>query len=156
MIKIIKSKREHIEALKDNLRKQDLIELSAMLGQDQVDTGKVLLRGLKGKHCWTILRKDNNKVIGMFGVARYTQKGVGNVWMLGSDDIEQVGLSVLRNSRGYVKRMLQEFDVIHNMVHVENTTSINWLKWCGFKFDDNELDINGKIFKYFYMEKAHV
>ena len=84
---------------------------------------------------WSIAKGDD--IIGVFGVgAANIFSEHGSPWLLATPQIEEIGLSFLRQSRGYVKQMLNQHSFLENWVDARNVTSIKWLKWCGFSFDD--------------------
>lgn len=60
---------------------------------------------------------------------------IGIPWMLATDDLERHQRAFLRRNRAYIALMLERYDTLVNWVDARNTTSINWLRWLGFRLD---------------------
>jgi len=58
----------------------------------------------------------------------------GTPWLLGSDRIDELTIRFAKVSRQWADEGLERFRVLHNFIHVENETSIRWLRWLGFSF----------------------
>lgn len=90
----------------------------------------------------------NCQPIAMFGVSG-TKGSIGVPWMLGTDKIQDIRKSFLRECRDYVEEMHRNYPMLTNFVWSKNTVHIAWLKWLGFQFGeakpmgpDNELFIH--------------
>jgi hypothetical protein len=84
---------------------------------------------------WSIKRDD--EIIGVFGVgAESMMSSKGAPWLLATPELEFITITFLRQSRDYVGRMLAQHSFLENWVDARNLISIKWLKWCGFKFDE--------------------
>ena len=58
------------------------------------------------------------------------------IWMLSSDKINDIGVRFIRNNRRYIDYFLTYYKRLVNYVHVDNTSSIKWLKYLGARFDE--------------------
>lgn len=120
---------EHVLAIAENMRKADVDEVSA-------STGEAVLPALRRSYkasvkCWTAVNQDRPVVI--FGVAPFSiLTGKGCPWMLATDEIEDIAIPFIRQSRRYVDEMQRSFPVLINRVDARNEVSIKWLKWLGF------------------------
>ena len=118
--------------LMHRLRAADLKELQA----HKADAETALRHGLKfSQPCYTIEHADCP--IGMFGVARHPViPSVGVVWLLGSEEIGAVDVRMrfLRESKEWLDKIGEGFDLLCNVVHEENELHIKWLKFLGFNF----------------------
>lgn len=122
---------EDAEALAKCLRKADLDELRAALG----DTPEGALTECVAFSPVSWTWREGGQIVAMFGVAEHPQRpGIGIPWMLGSDLMERNKVRLLRNSRRYIDLMLERFPIIENCVDCRNTLSIQWLAWAGFAF----------------------
>jgi hypothetical protein len=82
--------------------------------------------------CWTL--ENAGVPVAMFGVAPSQEKSVGVVWLLATDQLNDVKQTFLRLSKHCIKMMLELFPVMFNFVDDRNTSSIRWLEWCGAEF----------------------
>ena len=87
--------------------------------------------------CWTILVEG--KPAGMFGCSG-DEGGTGYAWLTTAPDIEKVRLRFIRQSRGYIDRMLQRHGTLVSWAHVENRPLLAWLQWSGFRVEGREGD----------------
>jgi len=95
-----------------------------------------LLRGyVYSKEVRTICLPDGTPTA-MFGVAPFKvdDLNIGSIWLLGTDDIIQYRWKFLRESRYWLNRMSDGFDLMCNSVHKDNAEHIKWIKWLGFSF----------------------
>ena len=71
----------------------------------------------------------------MFGVTPlFGEPGIGNVWLLGSDEIADISTQFLRQSRKWLSRIAENYEALTNEVHADNTLPHRWLKFWGCKF----------------------
>ena len=87
--------------------------------------------------CWTIL--VDGRAAGMFGCSG-GEGGTGYAWLTTAPDIEKVRLRFIRQSRGYIDRMLQRHGTLISWAHVENRPLLAWLQWSGFRVEEREGD----------------
>ena len=119
-----------VQDLEGCLRPADLKELKA----HRVQAGPVLQVGLAASDpCLSIEHKG--RCIAMFGATPvFEEPGMGNVWLLGSDEIKDISIQFLRESRKWLGRVAGGYDVLCNVVHEENELHHKWLKFLGFSF----------------------
>ena len=89
-------------------------------------------------------------VICMYGVV--PEKSGGRIWMLSRKGIEKYALPVSRIARSEIKRFIEDYSMIYNIVDERNKIVLRWLKWLGFQFGARYLigpDKNS--FKEFYL-----
>ncbi len=72
----------------------------------------------------------NNNVSAVFGCIPCMGHGVP--WLLGTEKIDDMWITFARESRRFIKAMLNQHGYLTNYVDTRNTKSIEWLKWCGF------------------------
>lgn len=61
-------------------------------------------------------------------------RGVGIPWMLGTDEIKDMPLTLYRESKTMLSRIKSRYESLQNLVDAENTVAIEWLEVLGFKF----------------------
>lgn len=116
------------------LRKEDQQEIKALANLEGVPS---LILGLQSSHFVNSIFTKDDVICGMFGVQGELGKDAA-VWMLASDEIEEIAIPFLRQSRKVVEYMNKLHPVLHNVVDARNTLHLNWLKWCGFQFINKE------------------
>lgn len=79
----------------------------------------------------------------------------GAPWLLGTDMMALVPVSVLRESRRRVRQWLERYRLLTNYVHAKNRVSMDWLSWIGFRFPDSAI-VNGELFWRFEMRCEYV
>jgi hypothetical protein len=131
---IVSAHTDHLDWIASNMREADEIECAAGAMSPRLALERSMETSVK---TWTGMIMPDARPICMFGVGVGDILGaVGHPWCLGTDEIEDVSLSFLRESRKVVARMLGIFPYLFNYVDARNELSIKWLKWLGFKFDD--------------------
>ncbi len=126
---IIRGLDSHYTYLLDRLRRADREEILAAgyrHENDAIETSWKL-----SSMRWVIVWKS--EAIGLFGVCPLPDyPNAGAVWMLGTDRIEEIKVSMVKVAGEYIKEMLQEYEVLCNYVHVDNKLAIKWLRHMKF------------------------
>jgi hypothetical protein len=124
------SQESDIEDLEGRLRAADLVELKA-----HGVTARAALRvGLiQAKPCYSI--EHRGRCISMFGVSPDpVDPSTGIVWLLGSDEIQDISKQFLRESRFWLQRIGGHYELLTNVVHEDNHLHHKWLRFLGFSF----------------------
>lgn len=114
------------------LRTEDIAEVVAASGQKPVDA---LIAGYElSKPAMTV--EYRGRPAAMFGIvpSQLEFPRLGNVWLLGTNDINLFSREFLRQSRFWLTTITQGFDIVGNVVDERNLDHARWLKWLGFKF----------------------
>lgn len=135
------------ELLNLKLREADTLELQASLGV----TGPLAIAEclIHSERTWVGI--DDGDIICVFGLGA-VPPDVGIPWMLGTEGIDKVALTFLKESREIVKLMLDYYPYLTNLVDARHTKAIRWLKWLGFSFDSEpwyQLDPDVPFLKFF-------
>jgi len=79
---------------------------------------------------------------------------IGIVWLLGTDDLDNMSKFFLKISKPIIEEMKKGFDIICGYVDSRYEKSKRWLSWCGFTIIDEPIQfgINRLPFHEFYME----
>lgn len=81
--------------------------------------------------CWTAF--IDGQLAAILGVAPLSVvSGLGSPWMLGTPVLDASSRILVRKTPEYIAQMLKAFPHLVNFVHVENTTSVRWLRRLGF------------------------
>ena len=152
---------------KFNIRKSkasDVLHLGVNLRQadrDEIKAGGSGMSGYQALHecfikskntgCFTAADSATDKPLAMFGVASNPElKGVGYIWLLGSEELtDEYRIQFIQECRGFVDKLMADYEMLCNFVWEQNTVHIRWLKWCGFNLrPKNGLEPPGFIFFY--------
>lgn len=84
--------------------------------------------------------------ISVFGVRAAGDKGIP--WLLTSDLLfDKSCRKFIRQCKGYMKELTDDFEYSYNYVSVTNTKAHHWLTWMGFSLDKTHtLSLNGVDF----------
>lgn len=138
------SKAEDVSLLVDNLRQDDVDELTAGGSTPLVS----LMNGyLFSDECYSAF--VNDQIIGMFGVCYNTN----SIWFLGSDLSASVKREWIRTASYYIRHFLEIKPVLTNTVSTNNKVHIKWLKRMGAKFSV-PYEYNNHLFQDFYLIKG--
>ena len=136
---------DDVYSLSKRLRKQDEDEVMALVGLDNETA-------LLASFCHSdrvFVGEVDGKIICMFGVSK-DSNGNGCPWLLGSDEVEKLPITFVRNSRKYIQQFINEYGYLENYVDIRNSLSIKWLKWLGFKIDEPQtLGVEQRLFSRF-------
>lgn len=135
MSKVVPTTQELIDQLKGNLREADELECQASEG---ITADEAMQHAYKESSLsWIGLLNEKPFVI--FGVvSRTTKIGYNNYsmhgtpWLLATEDIATYNILVARQSKYYVRKMLDNHALLTNFVDARNIISQRWLIWCGF------------------------
>jgi hypothetical protein len=119
-----------VHDLDGRLRHADLIELEA----HKIQASSALRVGLAASDpCYTL--EHQGRCIAMFGATpAFGEPRMGNVWLLGSDEISEVSTPFLRQSHKWLERIANDYEALSNVVHEDNELHHKWLKFLGFQF----------------------
>lgn len=135
---------DDVYALCNRLRKQDTDEVMALVGLDN----KTALELAFNESDKVFIGEINGLVVCMFGVSKINNGG--SPWLLGSDEVNTIPITFIRESRKYINDFVLEYGYLENYVDARNTLSIQWLKWLGFKIEEPvQMGVEGRLFSRF-------
>jgi len=81
--------------------------------------------------------KLEGEVIFAFGVVPNNLiAGSGIIWLLGTERVDDMGITILRYSRAFLESFLKRWDLLENWVHAENVKSLHWLERMDFSIGE--------------------
>lgn len=114
-----------------NMRKRDAEECS-LVGMSPL---QALSSGVAESVISYTLVNHVDEPVAILGVGAPNDIGLGAIWLLGTDGIEQVPMTFLRQSRAVLKDIFAEgYEGLFNYTLTSNEVHIRWLKWLGFVF----------------------
>lgn len=141
---------EHVQNVTGRLRKADCEEVLAATGRDPDEMLRVCWNN--SLYRWAIIW--DREAIGLFGVHPFSLTGFNAVpWMLGTDRMEEIKLSIVRHSKSLLDQVLTLYPILSNWVDVRNEMSIKWLKWLGFTLSDEPMPYGPKSMPFYYFKK---
>jgi hypothetical protein len=143
---------EDIESLSNTMREADRMEIWAQSHSTPKESLDYAFT--HSDISLTVLYKD--KIAAMFGVYRKSLLGdKGIVWLLSSDQVPAMTLTFAKYSKPFIQKFLECYSVLENWVDSRYTTSLNWLKWCGFTVGEAEqCGIEKKNFNHVFIRRA--
>ena len=139
---------EHIPPIAADMREADRREVWASHRHSPAQALECSLS--HSELAWTCL-VDGSPAF-MWGVGRYGGliSTTGRPWLLGTPAVARVSREFLRQCPDYVARMHELFPDLENYIHAENRLSLRWLKWLGFRIDEEPVFLNGEAFLRFW------
>ena len=102
---------------------------------------------------YTALR--NGQPIAIIGVVPTSlMNRRGTIWMLGTDDVFQSGKALLRYGPELIHDWMQTFDVLENIISIDNAPALNLLQRLGFTVGAADIQRHGDVdFVPFWIER---
>lgn len=130
---------EDIGTIAVSMRPADRKEVKLLSGQEPLDA--LTQSYVHSKVTRTLSHKDTPLI--MYGTAEF-QPGVGIVWGLGSDALDDHVLGFLRMSRPEVEILQEGYRTLFNYVHATNELHLKWVKFVGFTLFDPQTHESGE------------
>lgn len=132
-----------------DLRQDDVDEIRAATGLDP-EMG-LLYSIAVSEHVWVVVHEGN--IEGVFGVA-YLNPGA-QPWFVATDKFKEFRWAFAKESKKFVKRLLDDYGFLANYVSSKHEAAIRWLRWLGFTISEDEVFLHDEDvpFHYFYMCK---
>lgn len=140
-----------------NARPEDVAEMKAEYGDDVSMLSILRTAYAVSDNPRTLVHPKTGEALAILGVRDASLLGGVSVpWMLGTPVLETLPLHFLVGGVSYVREIRKHHRFLQNFVHVDNTTTINWLKRIGFEFDEAKPHgVKGELFYRFYVEGTH-
>ena len=152
---IRKARVSDAKILAPHLRKADKAEIKALLGLSPEIVLEASIRDSAKTYSVTSL--DGKEIYAIFGVATANATS-GMIWLLGSEAMFKAArVSFIRNSKFWVDKLMENYEILFNVVDCRNKKHIRWLKWIGFTFAEAPLGkfgVEKRPFYQFYMHKG--
>ena len=141
-----------VSIVADTMRQADIDEVAASHGHAPL---KALQAGLKVSDFVVAVVIDDDPVA-IFGLSKCNPiTGSGVPWLLSSESALKHKREFLLQSPKVIEQMLEICPYLFNFVHIENRTSIRWLRWLGFAIEDPQpFGKKRQMFHRFYLKKA--
>ena len=128
-LEVVPAKIEHAYQLAPHMKQADREEVKAASGLEPLE---VLLKSLElSEKAYTIM-VAGSEVIALGGLVHLTQE-VGIPWALTSDKIVLYPKQFCSITKELIKGFHKSYPLLTNFCDARNTTTIRWLKWCGFQ-----------------------
>lgn len=139
--------KDDLEYLATNMRDADKAELQATIGWQPLPALQFALNN--SEICKTALTAEGEPVM-IYGVTPSDTPGLGVIWMLGTDGIQKVQTTFLRECRKEIMSISSGYSAVFNYTDARNTLHHRWLKWCGFTFlNKQNYGVEGRPFYQF-------
>lgn len=115
-----------------NLRHQDAEEVRKSTSLPVVQT---VIDSWEASEIRKMYWGKSKKPVAVVGVVP-RGRGVGIPWMLGTDEIGKMPLTLYRESKVMLGRIKANYESLHNLVDADNSVALEWLEVLGFEFGD--------------------
>jgi len=148
VVRFVPARGKHVDRIAKRMRPADVAECRAMAG---LSARAGLKRSMQNSQAWAVL--VNGRPEAMFGTSDLNVlAGVGSAWFLGTGEVDRHPKEFLRLSREWLPKLFSRYCVLRNVVAVDNSASIRWLKWLGAEFSP-PIDVGGVPFVLFELRK---
>lgn len=130
-LKVRPSVREDIDALKDELRDQDRIEMQLM-GVESIENALLFGFETPESECFTV--EYQGKVTAMFGAVPVETDNTATIWMLSTKDVRNFPKRFLKLAKVYVKGLTEKYESLWNFIHPSNKLSLKLVEILGAEF----------------------
>ncbi|MGO9410038.1 MAG: hypothetical protein ACLQCB_04720 [Spirochaetia bacterium] len=131
---VVPAHHDHIFYLAEHMAEADRDEVTAAVGMGPYPALEDSLE--RSVVAWTGM-VDFDRPVCMFGVSPIDiLGGVGSPWLLGTGELPRHAKTFMRLNKEYLLRMLELFPHLENWVDARHVVAIRWLKWLGFRFDE--------------------
>ena len=135
-----------------HLRDSDLLELA----DAGLNKSAVVESFEKSQYCRCMCAPDG-KPFAIWGCGCIDEAyGLGSVWMLATDEIENHRMAFGRICAREIKRMLSIFPLLTNYVHASNLRSQKWLASLGAELTPERCMANDEKFRQFWFQSQGV
>ncbi|RVU03487.1 hypothetical protein EOE18_15300 [Novosphingobium umbonatum] len=117
-----------LKVLADNLRAADKAEIEATHGLDPL--GSLIKSADLSTLCWVAL--DGDVPFCIFGCAPSVAPQVGIAWLMGTDRLDDIPHTFVRNTLRHLRQMHSLYPCLFNYIDARNDRSMRWLTTCGF------------------------
>jgi hypothetical protein len=144
--------KEDVEYLVEHIRPEDAAELDALHGSTVKSALEETPDLLTSSKVWEV----DGKPVAIFGVTRqFGPMSVGVIWLLGTTEFHKYTKKFARYCKEVFDDLISGYSYVFNYIHSENKTSIEWLKWLGFKIHEGQpVGHQGAIFHKFEMKNV--
>ena len=128
MLELLPARMEHAYQLAPVMKQADREEVKAASGLEPLEA---LLKSLElSEKAYALLAGE--EVLALGGLVPLTEQ-IGIPWALTSDKIALYPKQFCSITKKLVKEFHKRYSILTNFCDARNTTTIRWLKWCGFQ-----------------------
>lgn len=133
-MRIVRATQDHIDTIKGQLRKSDHNDCWIACHKNANEVLQIAFN--KSEVCWAVTLDDIP--VACFGAVSITIiSDKGMQWLLGTNDIYKIKpMKFVKQTKKYVKKMLEHFQSLENYVYHKNKKSLKWNNRCGFSIED--------------------
>jgi len=139
-----------------NLREADKDEVWA--SHHYTSENALLFSFNSSTFCFTV--ENKGVPVAMFGISPFTLlDDKASIWLLAADSfdtwIKKNRKEFIRQSKVFIKFMLEQYPLLENYVDIRNIPSVKWLRICGAKIEDAKpYGIEKLPFHYFAFKRS--
>lgn len=148
-VRISDLSQDDLQEMAQNIRPMDRFEADIVSGGQSIEN---VLDGLLRKSRRARAAYVGSDLVAIYGVVSQTLlSSTGNPWLLATRKIEgvEVRREFIRRTEQEVRWLCEGYDHLWNIVSNDNTVAIRWLRWIGFQFDADVINVRGHPFRRF-------
>jgi hypothetical protein len=146
---IIEATPAHVLALRDRLRADDREEITCVGGTP----ARALWRSYRG----SVIRRTfmvDGEIAAIGGCGGSVLAGIGQPWLLTAPEVERVPVAMVREGRAEIRKMLELFPRLENIVAAKYGRACKWLGLLGFELGAPfAVGPQRAMFRQFWMER---
>lgn len=141
-IEIVEATFAHAEALAENLRDGDAMEIAALGFTPLEALDAVLCSSMQAQTVLVLDGQGRGNVAAMRGYAAASLLGdTADLWTFTSRHADGRKVTFMKESRAYVTALQQRFARLRALVALDYPQAVRWLRWLGF--EDGEIETYG-------------
>lgn len=145
-VRLVEAGKAHIPPIAASMRQADVREVRAF-GKTPTSA---LQHGLAAS-LWALTALEDEVPVAMLGVAPKSMlNGIGVPWMLGSERIYDNPRALIRFGPAVIEEMLDTFPRLENLIAVDNTRAIAFLKHWNWEISPDPVKVGGVDFVRFF------
>ena len=141
-LSLIKGRLSHVMAVAENMRIEDEFECSLF----DISPMQALLMPFAFESSITYTLVAGDKPVALMGTVETEKAGTARVWFLATEELHKHNVSFLKGCKDVIELLQNKYHTLENFVPIENQSTIKWLKWCGFLFDESYYSHNNYKF----------
>tara|TARA_R100000963_G_C4643601_1_gene107383 strand:- start:1375 stop:1926 length:552 start_codon:yes stop_codon:yes gene_type:complete len=105
-------------------------------------------------HTFTIFEKETDEIVAIWGAipVSKTNSQKASIWFLSSNLLEKHIRFFLKGNIKWLNYLEEHYKYCYNFIIEEHKTSIKWLKWQGYTFNDKPTLVKDVKMYYFYKQ----
>ena len=133
-VEVADATNEHCKFIAENMRQQDLREITASIPLTAIEIVEVSIKASKEPK--TLLLDGDPAVVGGIGSISFADPRHGVPWLLSTAAVQKHPLVFIKQIKRYFNTQRHLYDLLENYVHEDNDVSIRFIRAMGYELED--------------------